>query len=467
MMSALQKRGSAMKRLLGWVLMGCMLLLPVWGQAADKLSALPKVFEVQVESVSEATANNDRFYYKEYLRTTNQQVNQELKQVVDQLDAQWRPHLQPDERKNGRRNNRLDVEVNYARTGHSWLSTLVVARLTEKRQQVACPFTTRTWDLQTGQRIELTDLFTPGSAAWGLLAQRVQSHLQSVFPGEPRDDAAIQALCTPQALSQAEFTLGGMELTLHYEARLLFPEKTGLMHVRFFYPEFAGMMTEAAARQTDNSHWKMVAITADDGPRHVNSVKSLNNFRQHGVRVTYFVVGKLFKEGLDILQREFDANHLIASHSFEHWSGYSMKKLESRVREAYRNDEVTLKVLGEGARFFRAPGGTYPPWVEAEIGMPIIQWSVDTYDFRGANELRILENIKNNVRDGDIILMHDTGERLNKAIPGFAEWLWQHGYMMVSIEELAMANGITMEPNVVYHRFANGDYSERRDSNTN
>jgi len=36
---------------------------------------------------------------------------------------------------------------------------------------------------------------------------------------------------------------------------------------------------------------------------------------------------------------------------------------------------------------------------------------------------------------------------------------------MVTAEELARANGVIMEPNVVYYRFLNGDTSKRLDSN--
>lgn len=83
------------------------------------------------------------------------------------------------------------------------------ARITAKRWQVANPFTTRTYDLVTGKRILLPDIFPEDSAAWALLAGRVRERLMNVFPAEPRDEAAIDALCDLEALKAAEFTLGG------------------------------------------------------------------------------------------------------------------------------------------------------------------------------------------------------------------------------------------------------------------
>jgi len=69
------------------------------------------------------------------------------------------------------------------------------------------------------------------------------------------------------------------------------------------------------------------------------------------------------------------------------------------------------------------------------------------------------------VQDGDVILMHDTGKYLHKAVPIFTEYLWENGYMMVTVDELAHANGITMEPDTVYYRFFEGQTDKRDDSN--
>ena len=66
-----------------------------------------------------------------------------------------------------------------------------------------------------------------------------------------------------------------------------------------------------------------------------------------------------------------------------------------------------------------------------------------------------------------MILLHDTGDILHTAINDVATWLWNNGFMPVSVEELALAQGVTLQPDVVYHRFYQGDFSPRLDSNTN
>ena len=452
------------------LLAGALLLaLTLSGARADaaKLTQLPEIFRVSVEGQSRVEGDKETYIYQEYLTSTNAAVNAELKALVDGYVSQLEPGLQKDPRKNASRNSRLDVHIVYGRTGESWLSTLVLGRVSFQRKQVLSPFTTRTYDLQTGQRKYLTDLFPEDSAAWALLSQGARDALTAAFPDETPDEAQLDALCSPQAIRQAEFTLGGMELTLHFPAEALYPEHHNLLHARFYYPQFAGMMTEEGVRATDNSRWKMVAVTCDDGPGYANSAKALNAMRMAGVRATYFTVGTVIEENSDILLRESDENFLIASHSWSHKSGYGLKKLQSRLDSVAKVDALLLRTTGEAAPFFRAPGGTYPPWLEAGIPKPLIQWSVDTYDYRGREVDTICYSLRTYVQEGDIILMHDTSPHMFEAVPVWAESLTEKGFMMVSVAELAAAQQVQPENGKVYYRMLDGVYTDRDDSNTN
>lgn len=440
------------------------LLLSALPASAQKRTDCPALFHATVEFEERKEEDNRYYISKEYLITQNEDVNRILRQRTDDFDTALRPHMQPCLDNNAKRNSRLDIETVYTFTGDSWISTMVIARYTYQRVQQEAPFVTGTYDLLTGGEIRLTDIFPAESPAWDLLSERTQAHLASLFPEDPRNPEAIAALTTPDAIRNASFTLSAMELTLHYPASAVYPGRSGLMHVRFFYDELWDMMTDTARTQTDNTDWKMVALTCDDGASYTNSPAALTNFRRAGVRVTYFTVGVDCAENPDILQRQFDQNHIIASHTYSHKGGYNFSD-ESRHQEVEKHAQLMQSITGEASALFRAPGGTYPPWIEAGIGLPVIQWSVDTYDYTGKDQNRIFYSIRNNVQDGDVILMHDTGKYLHKAVPLFTEYLWENGYMMVTVEELARANDVIMEPDTVYFRFFEGQTDVREDSN--
>ena len=449
-----------MKRFVGLFLF-CLLLFS-GAVAAEKYDQMPAHFVVEVESEDIPLLDGKAHVYKEYLQTINQDVNAELKAIVDAYAEKWSPDLQADPKKRGNRNSRLDIDTVYYRTGEQWLSTMVLARTVYYREQLALDISTQTYDLVTGQQIALEDLFDADSEAWGILAEEVEKQLQAIYPGEDRDEDAIQAFATKDALTEAFFTLSGMELTLHYPASTIFTDKTNLLHVRFYYPWFDGMLSELGNKITDNSKWKMLAITCDDGPKDYNSTDALTAFRKVGARVTYFWVGTQLERYGDVAVRQIDQNHSFGNHTYNHWSGYSMKKPERRLRELTDNDALTYALVGAAAPFFRAPGGTYPPWMEADLQIPIIQWSLDTYDYTGKSAERIFFSIEKNVKEYDIILCHDTGSRLHKAVPIFGEYLTNNGYMMVTLEELLAAQETQAKPNVVYWSFLEGENSEAR-----
>jgi peptidoglycan/xylan/chitin deacetylase (PgdA/CDA1 family) len=386
-----------------------------------KYETLPAILAVTVDTDEREIGDDEAYVYKEYLNTANSTVNEELRAITDAYDKRISPTLPADPKKRGNRNSRLEVDTIYYRTGDRYISAMVQAFATYQRTLLSLEFTKRTYDLQTARRLYLTDLFAEDSPAWDILEDGVKEKLESVFPDEERDEGAVAALCCRSAIEQADFTLSGMELTLHYSAGQLFTGKTVMIHVRFFYPQFDGMMTETGRAVTDNSRWKMIAITCDDGPKDYNSSYALTAFRNIGARITYFIAGKQLDRYADVFEREFNQNQLFGNHSYHHWSGYSFKQPSHRKTEAEKFDALALALVGERAAFFRAPGGTYPPWQEAEMDVPIIQWSANTYDYTGLKPRDIIYAIEHRVEEYDIVLCHDTGKYLYKAIPTFGQ----------------------------------------------
>ena len=147
-----------MKRLLALLLT----LLCAVGTASaepEKYEAMPAIFAVTVEENERKIDEGSAYVYKEYVTTTNPDINAELRAIVDAYDREFSPTLQPDPRKRGKRGSVLNIGTVYYRTGEKYLSTLTIARVSYEEQQLSTAFTTRTWDLETGRRLTLADLF--------------------------------------------------------------------------------------------------------------------------------------------------------------------------------------------------------------------------------------------------------------------------------------------------------------------
>ena len=127
-------------------------------------------------------------------------------------------------------------------------------------------FDARVYDIKTGKRIRLTDIFPEGSEAWSILSAEVRAQLSAAFPALDADEETLAALADKKQLETAPFTMGAARLTLTYRADALYPGKNTLLHVNIDYQKLRQHMTPSAFAQTDNSRFRMAALTYDDGP---------------------------------------------------------------------------------------------------------------------------------------------------------------------------------------------------------
>ena len=190
-----------------------------------------------------------------------------------------------------------------------------------------------------------------------------------------------------------------------------------------------------------------VALTYDDGPYSPVTNRILDVLEKYDSRATFFVVGSRVNTYADCIKREVALGCEIANHTYNH------KILTSANNDVIKNEiqstnQAIKKLTGKSPVIVRAPGGSYNQRVKGVVGYPFIQWSVDTLDWK--NSSGVVSTVKNNVRDGSIILMHDLYGTTASATETLVPWLVNQGYQLVTVTELMELNGIYMEPGKVY-----------------
>ena len=397
-----------------------------------------------------------------HAETAHPAVTEEINGIAEAWAEELGPEL-PKAGNNGKKNSRLDVEIRYSRTGLHWMSFVVQARTTYHQKLTAQRFTTRTYDMENGTRLYLTDIFEDDDDIWDTLSARVRQALTDYWPDEEPNAEKLDRLCAREALEQADFTLHGMSLVLHYPANELYPDYHTLMEVTLFYPEIRDMMTEEAKMQTDNlSYYQTCALTFDDGPKAKNTPKVLDALMETGARGTFFVIGNLIKDNRYLVQQEHDEGHAIGSHNWHHGnvlksSGHALRIMPQKVNQAM------IKSIGIPVRYDRVPGGRYPRMIEVKVGWAYIQWSLDTYDWRGRKTSEVLNTVKKKIHDGDIILCHDIKDNTPESTRQIVRYLEEEGYMLLTIDELFAKDGVELEKYKVYFRCDQGETSIRKD----
>lgn len=203
--------------------------------------------------------------------------------------------------------------------------------------------------------------------------------------------------------------------------------------------------TGALYRKIDTKK-KMVALTYDDGPsKHTNTI--LKILKKHDSAATFFEVGNRIESYKSVVKKIDKMGCEIGNHTYEHkiLSGCSRAQIKKQLN---LTNDILKKVIGKKTIITRPPGGNHNKTIDSIINTPVILWSLDTLDWKNRNEASVTNAVLKNVKDGDIVLMHDlyksTAEASEKIIPA----LVKKGYQLVTVSELSdcrktMKNGET------------------------
>lgn len=434
------------------------LMFVSWGIAtAEKLEpGLPLQICHEVSVTRKDTTQKNKSVIRLWtLDTYDDKVDAELAALTQAYVDRLGPTLQKAANTTSK-NSRLEVEVRYSRTGLTWMSFLVQARTTYHRELIGQEITSRTYDMMTGERVFLTDIFDEASEGWNILRSAVDAKVREYFPGEEPDEAALAALLTDEGLRSLDFTLHGLSLVVHIPAGSMYAGRNTLIEVPLYYPQIRPHMTMKAYMETDNlTYYKTVALTFDDGPDRTNTTKTLNNLLEMGGRATFFVLGNRIRDNADLVQREHDEGHAVASHNYTHGDVSKMSTASIRSQKTRFND-ACYPVLGITARYSRVPYGLCNDMIKAKADVALIQWSIDTYDWRDRSTATIMKNVKKQFTNGDIVLMHDIKDKTPETAKTMIQWLQENGYMLLTIDELFAKDGVSLEVDTVYYRCEDG-----------
>ena len=192
---------------------------------------------------------------------------------------------------------------------------------------------------------------------------------------------------------------------------------------------------------------KRIAISFDAawGDEHTEPI--LDILDKYGVKTTFFLVefwvDKFPEDVLEIYKR----GHEIGNHSSTH---PNMAKLstEDIVKELKGSEYKIEAITGERPTVFRPPFGAYNnnliETCEAN-GYYVIQWDVDSLDWKDISAEKIVERVTRNVRNGSIVLFHNNAEHVEKYLPLIIEKLQSEGFQIVPVGELIMKKNYHMD----------------------
>lgn len=187
-----------------------------------------------------------------------------------------------------------------------------------------------------------------------------------------------------------------------------------------------------------------VALTFDDAPDDIFTPKILDILKEKEAKATFFLVGFRIEKYPDIVKRIVQEGHAIGNHSYNHPNFINLSEADFRD-QIRRTDQLIRSSTGFTPNIIRPPYGNISEsqikWLAAQKKI-IVNWDVDSLDWKGIDAKQVTSNILPNVNPGSIVLQHSgTGEGGDlsgtvHALPDIIDELRKKGYKLVTVQEM-------------------------------
>ena len=233
------------------------------------------------------------------------------------------------------------------------------------------------------------------------------------------------------------YILRDNEMVIYFNNYQINPEVEEILYLKVNYNEIKDYLnfTVLLDKEYENENGynytnakKAIAITFDDSPNKNKTDKILNALSDNHFHATFFIVGERAINNKDLLISIKNTGNEIGSHTYSHMN---MKKSsdEEIINDYNKMNEIYQNIYGEDLKILRPP-----------------------YGYRNSDYL--INYVIDNVKDGDIILFHDSYDSSVNAILSLLPLLYSKGYQVMSVSELFALKGQNLEMNKIYYHLS-------------
>ena len=98
-----------------------------------------------------------------------------------------------------------------------------------------------------------------------------------------------------------------------------------------------------------------------------------------------------------------------------------------------------IKALtGQYPQYLRPPYGDWNEALEERLDLETVFWTVDSLDWKLQNKEQVLSCLSGQVKEGDVILMHDGYRSSVDAAFALVDHLQKQGFVFVNVEEMVL-----------------------------
>lgn len=195
-----------------------------------------------------------------------------------------------------------------------------------------------------------------------------------------------------------------------------------------------------------HSDTKRVFLTFDDGPSKTVTPVVLDTLKKENIKATFFLLGSRVELNPELVKREYNEGHYLASHGYSHVYSQIYASPQSVIDEYNRSVTAIRNAIGDqqyNPHLFRFPGG-YWGGKYAEVKKQAkqlldendilhIDWNALTSDAAGAKTTeQFIAELEKTVpkHNSVVVLMHDAGNKqaTANALPTIIKYFRDRGF---------------------------------------
>lgn len=162
--------------------------------------------------------------------------------------------------------------------------------------------------------------------------------------------------------------------------------------------------------------------------------------KEHIKNATFFLSASWAERHPDVVKRIVEDGHEIGSMGYAYEDYTNMEAAEIK-RDIGKALDVFSKLEVKNITLMRPPRGEFNKQVlqiANSYGFTVVHWSNDSHDNENPGIKKIINNITNDLKGGDIILLHASDDALQtkKALPSIIEEIRSDGFQNVSVSQL-------------------------------
>lgn len=171
----------------------------------------------------------------------------------------------------------------------------------------------------------------------------------------------------------------------------------------------------------------------------------LETLKQNDVKVTFFLDGSWTSKFPEEAKKLVMEGHEIGNHAYTH---PAMSKLSNgRIeQEIVRTNDIIQRVTGVEPTLFAPPSGDFDDRtvnIAFRYHMKTVLWTADTVDWRKPTPAQWLNNVRNKIGNGTLILMHPT-ESTAQALPSLIKEIKQKNLTIGTVSQTLSSSRVQL-----------------------